>query len=91
MGPRAPTDPPKFIRENGPGTWIMEPGLGTWIMEPGLGTWIMEPGLGTWIMEPGLGTWLNLDYGWGSTWIMDGAQPGTSGSPPSLRGRLKAG
>ena len=77
--------------ELGPGTWIMEPGPGTWIMEPGPGTWIREPGPGTWIMEPGPGAWITLDQGRGSTWIMDGAQHGISGSPVSLRGRLKAG
>ena len=75
--------------QGGPKIWNYGPG--TWIMEPGPGTWIMEPGPGTWIMEPGPGTWINLDQGRGSTWTLDGAQPGTSGSPVSLRGKLKAG
>ena len=59
-----------------PGTWILHRQPGTWILHGQPGTWILHRQPGTWILHRQPG---------------DGAQPEISGSPPSLRGRLKAG
>ena len=84
------------IMEPGSDKGIMELGSCIGIMEPGSCIGITEPGSCIRIMESGSRMRPNMNHGWGPTWItlnldVDGAQSGTSGSPLSLRGRLRAG